>query len=51
VRVLPEIWPTDLLSSPPYALVSLLWAAAFLLWVKVYWPFIRDRSTFQHDGC
>lgn len=51
LRVVPEIWPTEILPEPPFALASLVWAAAFLLWLKVYWPFIRDRSTFQHDGC
>ncbi|MDQ8698245.1 NnrS family protein [Hyphomicrobium sp. LHD-15] len=51
LRVVPEIWPTEILPTAPYTLVALLWAAAFLLWLKVYWPFIRDPATFQHDGC
>ena len=51
LRVVPEIWPTLLLPAPPHALVALLWAAAFLLWLKVYWPFLKDPETFQHDGC
>ncbi len=51
LRVAPEIWPTDLLPSAPYALIALLWAAAFLLWLKVYWPFLCDPDTFQTDGC
>lgn len=51
LRAGPEIWPTELLPTPPYALVALLWAGAFLLWLRVYWPFIRDPATFQHDGC
>ncbi|MCC7250320.1 NnrS family protein [Hyphomicrobium sp.] len=51
LRVGPEIWPTDALPAPPYALVALLWAGAFLLWLRVYWPFMRDPATFQHDGC
>lgn len=42
LRVVPEIWPTALLPSPPYFAVSLVWAAAFLLWLKVYWPFFRE---------
>jgi len=50
LRVGPEIWPTELMPAPPYALVALLWAGAFLLWLRVYWPFIRDSATFQHDG-
>lgn len=51
LRVVPEAWPTDLLPAAPYALVTLLWGAGFLLWLKVYWPFLRDPATFQHDGC
>ena len=51
LRVVPEIRPTELLPAVPFALVSVIWAAAFLLWLKVYWPFIRDPETFQHDGC
>jgi uncharacterized protein involved in response to NO len=50
LRVLPEIWPTELMPAPPYTLVALLWGGAFLLWLRVYWPFIRDQATFQHDG-
>lgn len=42
LRVVPEIWPTAFLPSPPYYAVSLVWAAAFLLWLKVYWPFFRE---------
>ncbi len=51
LRTGPEIWPTELLPSAPYTLVALIWAAAFLLWLKVYWPFLRDPDTFQPDGC
>ncbi len=50
LRVGPEIWPTEVLAAPPYTLVAVLWAGAFLLWLRVYWPFIRDQATFQHDG-
>jgi len=42
LRVVPEVWPTALLPSRPYYAVSLVWAAAFLLWLKVYWPFFRE---------
>lgn len=51
LRAGPEIMPSSLFPSPPYSLVSLIWAAAFLLWLKVYWPFLRDPSTFQPEGC
>lgn len=51
LRVVPELWPTQLLPTAPYAFVALLWAAAYLLWLKVYWPLLRDPATFQHEGC
>ena len=51
LRVVPEVFPTTLLPGPPFVLVSLLWAAAFLLWLRVYWPFFRDPVTIQHQGC
>lgn len=50
-RVVPEIWPTRLLPAPPLTLVALMWAAGFLLWLKVYWPFLKSPETFQNDGC
>lgn len=50
-RVVPEIFPTTLLPAPPFIAVSLLWAAAFLLWLRVYWPFFRDPVTIQHRDC
>lgn len=51
LRVIPELFATAVLPEPPYMTVSLLWAFAFLLWLKVYWPFIRDPKTFQPEGC
>jgi uncharacterized protein involved in response to NO len=51
LRTVPEIWPTEVLPAVPFTLVSIIWAAAFLLWLRVYWPFIRDPKTFQPDGC
>lgn len=50
-RVIPELWPTEMMPAPPYAFVALLWAGAFLLWLRVYWPLFSDRATVQHDGC
>lgn len=51
LRVVPEIFPTDFLPGPPFVLVSLVWAAAFLLWLRVYWPSFRNPATIQHQGC
>jgi len=47
LRVVPEIWPTALLPSPPHFAVSVVWAAAFLLWLKVYWPFFSELPLSQ----
>lgn len=51
LRVVPEVYATTVLPSPPFLVVSLLWATAFLLWLKTYWPFIRDPSTLHPEGC
>ncbi|HMN36735.1 MAG TPA: NnrS family protein [Hyphomicrobium sp.] len=51
MRALPELVPTRVMPEPPYLAVSLLWASAFLLWLRVYWPFIRNPATFQPEGC
>ena len=42
LRVIPEIWPTEILPSPPYFVVALAWGAAFLLWLRVYWPLFSE---------
>lgn len=51
LRVIPELFATTMLPGPPYLAVSLLWGSAFLLWLKAYWPFIRDPATIQPEGC
>lgn len=51
LRVLPEL---DLMSQPPgppYALATTLWTAAFLLWLKAYWPALRDPATLAARRC
>ncbi len=40
-RVLPEIVPMPEWPGSPYTLAAIFWAAAFLLWLKSYWPAIR----------
>lgn len=50
-RVLPEF---GLLAPPPgapHALASLAWAAAFLLWLKAYWPALSDPATAGERTC
>lgn len=40
-RVLPDMSFMPELPGSPYAPTAVLWAAAFLLWLKSYWPAIR----------
>lgn len=40
-RVLPDTDYMPELPGSPYALAAVLWASAFLLWLKSYWPAIR----------
>lgn len=40
-RVLPDMDVIPELPGPPYAIAAILWAAAFLLWLRSYWPAIR----------
>ena len=46
-RVLPDFGLVPDLPGPPYAVPAVLWAAAFLLWLIAYWPFL---STAAPDG-
>lgn len=48
LRVLPDLGLMPHLPGPPYAAASLLWAAAFLLWLYAYWPVLRDPATLNH---
>lgn len=51
LRVLPDLGLVQHLPGPPYALASLLWAAAFLSWLLSYWPLIRDPGTLDGESC
>jgi len=50
LRALPEMglipWPP----GPPYLLASLLWAAAFLMWLADYRKTLIDPATTLHHG-
>lgn len=41
LRALPEFGLLPSLPGPPHLIASVLWAAAFLLWLADYWPAIR----------
>lgn len=51
MRALPEMglapWPP----GPPYALATLLWAAAFLLWLIDYWPAFSEAPLPHAQSC
>lgn len=51
LRVLPDLGVLPLPPGPPHALAALLWAAAFLLWLKVYWPFLSSPRAGEADVC
>ena len=51
LRVLPDLGVMPHPPGPPYALTALLWAAAFLLWLKSYWPLLSDPETLEGEGC
>jgi len=45
LRALPDLGMMPPLPGPPHALAALLWAAAFLVWLRAYWPFLaRPRA-------
>jgi uncharacterized protein involved in response to NO len=43
LRVLPDLGLVPQPPGPPYAGAALLWAAAFLLWLKAYWPALSSE--------
>jgi uncharacterized protein involved in response to NO len=45
LRALPDLGLMPQPPGPPYAVASLLWAAAFLSWLRSYWPLLRDPAT------
>lgn len=51
IRVLPELGVLPVPPGPPHALAALLWAAAFLLWLKVYWPFLSRPRVEEAAVC
>ncbi|MDQ2104329.1 NnrS family protein [Azospirillum isscasi] len=51
LRVLPELGAMPPPPGPPHALAALLWAAAFLLWLKVYWPFLSKPRVDEAAVC
>jgi uncharacterized protein involved in response to NO len=50
LRVAPDLGLLHL-PGPVHGLASLVWASAFLIWLKVYWPLIADSSTLGARTC
>ncbi len=51
LRVLPDLGLVAHPPGPPYAAASLLWAAAFLVWLGSYWPLFRYPRDSGGNGC
>lgn len=51
LRVLPDLGLLPHPPGPPYAGAALLWAAAFLLWLRAYWPLLSDAATLGARQC
>ncbi|MHA7061645.1 NnrS family protein [Azospirillum argentinense] len=51
LRVLPELGVLPAPPGLPHALAALLWAAAFLSWLKVYWPFLSRPRVEEAAVC
>lgn len=47
LRVLPDLGPLPAPPGPPHALAATLWTAAFLVWLRGYWPYL---STLKDTG-
>lgn len=44
-RVLPQLGWMPILPGRPFTLAALLWAGAFLAWLRAYWPFLAGPET------
>lgn len=51
MRVLPDLGVLPPPPGPPHALAGLSWAAAFLLWLRVYWPYLSAPHVEEADVC
>ena len=50
-RTLPDLGVLPDPPGPPYAMASVLWAAAFLVWLRTYWPFLSRPRRPGSGGC
>jgi uncharacterized protein involved in response to NO len=50
LRVAPDLGYLAL-PGPAHGAASIVWAAAFLIWLKAYWPAISDPATMGARAC
>jgi uncharacterized protein involved in response to NO len=50
LRVAPD-FGLFVLPGPMHGLASVVWAAAFLLWLRDYWPALSDPATLEARAC
>jgi uncharacterized protein involved in response to NO len=50
LRVAPE-FASLVLPGPIHGLASVVWASAFLLWLRDYWPALSDPATLEARTC
>lgn len=51
LRALPELGLMPYPPGSPYALSAALWAVAFLVWLKVYWPYLSAPAVSGSGSC
>lgn len=51
LRALPDLGLIPQPPGPPYAIAALLWAVAFLSWLRSYWPLLSDPATLEAESC
>jgi len=51
LRVLPDLGVMPQPPGPAHTFTAVLWAAAFLLWLKAYWPALADPATLAARHC
>ena len=51
LRVLPDLGLVPSLPGPPHAVSSVVWAFAFLTWLRAYWPLLSDAGTIGARRC
>ncbi len=51
LRALPDLGVMPPPPGPPYALASVVWAAAFVIWVVAYWPLLSSPPTHGARTC